>query len=94
MDWLLVVLLVVQGPAGSQQTVEKREVMRSELACHTAIMRHLDTKGQRVLEAECLRARSARAVKISATDSGGHAESHQAGPSSSRLAELSPGNRR
>lgn len=60
MDWLLVVLLAVQRPDGTEQTVSRREAVRSELACHTAILRHLDTRGQRVVEAECIDRRGGR----------------------------------
>jgi hypothetical protein len=60
MDWMLVILLAVQGAHGAEQHIERREAVRSELACHTAIMRHLDAKGHRVLEAECLNPRAAR----------------------------------
>jgi hypothetical protein len=70
MDWLLVVLLAVQSPGGSVQTVEKRETVRSELACHTAIMRHMETKGQQVIEAECQRARLARSLRAEARSAG------------------------
>jgi hypothetical protein len=69
MDWLLVVLLAVQSPNGLQ-TVERREAVRSELACHTAIMRHMDTKGQQVVEAECLRGGSARVMRSDARATG------------------------
>jgi Ser/Thr protein kinase RdoA (MazF antagonist) len=65
MDWLLVVLLTVQRPDGTEQTVVRREAVRSELACHTAIMRHLDTRGQRVKEAECIPRRGG-AVRVAA----------------------------
>ncbi len=57
---MLVVLLAVQRPDGSEQAVTRREPVRSEMACHTAIMRHLDTRGQRVVEAECIDRRTAR----------------------------------
>jgi hypothetical protein len=60
MDWMLVILLAVQGANGGEQQVERREAVRSELACHTAIMRHMDNKRARVLEAECLNPRAAR----------------------------------
>lgn len=66
MDWLLVVLLAVQRPDGSEQTVTRREAVRSELACHTAILRHLDTRGQRVVEAECVDRRGARSTRTGA----------------------------
>lgn len=66
MDWMLVVMLAMQRPDGSEQTVTRRESVRSEIACHTAIMRHLDTRGQRVVEAECIDRRGPRAAPAAA----------------------------
>ncbi len=60
MDWLLVVLLMVARPDGSEVSVSHREAVRSEIACRTAIMKQLDIKGQRVVEAECIHNKTAR----------------------------------